>query len=57
MLPGFPAIYLLLHFMVILGGVFLVVLFALALLPRICTMRILTRDHELKIDLLLIDKD
>jgi hypothetical protein len=57
MLPGFPAIYLLLHFIVMLGGVLLVVLFALALIPRICTMRILTRGHELKIDLPLIDKD
>lgn len=57
MLPGFPAIYLHLHFMMTLGGVLLVVLFALALLPRICTMSILIRHHDLKIDRLLIDKD
>ncbi len=43
--------------MMTLGGVLLVVLFVLPLILRICTMRILTRDHELKIDLLLIDKD
>lgn len=57
MFSGFPAIFLLLQFMLILGGVLLVVLIAVTLLTAIRAMRTFTRVQELKIDLLLIDKD
>jgi len=43
--------------MLILGGVLLVVLIAVTLLTAIRAMRTFTRVQELKIDLLLIDKD
>jgi hypothetical protein len=57
MLSGFSAIYFILPFLMILGGVLLVVLIVVTLLTAIRAMRTFTRAQELKIDLLLIDKN
>jgi hypothetical protein len=57
MLTGFPAIYFAVFFMIILGGVLLVVLLAVTLLTAIRALRTFTRAQELQIDLLLIEKD
>lgn len=57
MLPGYTAIFFVPYLLLIVAGILLVVLVAVTLLTAIRAMRTFTRAQELKIDLLLIEKD
>lgn len=57
MLPGYTAFTLVFSLVLIGAGILLFVLVAVTLLTAIRAMRTFTRAQELKIDLLLIEKD